>query len=134
MKKKYIQIYVHCRLWSDENICHLEIIFYKESLYNIPYVLTFKFIQENAKISPPLGNDRFPPGPSQFFIHLSLCTVLKYRIQDSSVGIEAGYGLDGRGSIPGRDKRPSSTPQRPDRLWGPPSLLSNGYRELFPRG
>jgi hypothetical protein len=23
---------------------------------------------------------------------------------------------------------------RPDRLWGPPSLLFNGYRRLFPRG
>jgi len=25
-------------------------------------------------------------------------------------------------------------PARPDRLWGPTSLLSNGYRELFPCG
>jgi hypothetical protein len=26
-----------------------------------------------------------------------------------------------------------STPQPPDQLWSPPSLLSNRYRELFPR-
>jgi hypothetical protein len=27
-----------------------------------------------------------------------------------------------------------SSPERPDRLWGPPNLLSNGYWELFPQG
>jgi hypothetical protein len=30
-------------------------------------------------------------------------------------------------SIPGGDKRFFSTPQRPERHWGPASLLSNGY-------
>jgi hypothetical protein len=33
---------------------------------------------------------------------------------DNSVGIAAGYGLDGRGSMPGRGKRFFSTRQRLD--------------------
>jgi hypothetical protein len=42
-------------------------------------------------------------------------------------------GLDEPGLIPG-SARFSSSPQRPDRFWGPPSLLSNGYLGVFPRG
>jgi hypothetical protein len=37
------------------------------------------------------------------------------------------YGLDGLGSIPG-SARFFSSPQRPDRFWGPPNLLSNENR------
>jgi hypothetical protein len=36
--------------------------------------------------------------------------------RDSSVGIAIGYGLDDRGSIPGRDKIFVSTPKPLDRL------------------
>jgi hypothetical protein len=43
------------------------------------------------------------------------------------------YGLDDRGSIPGRGMRFLSSPQLSDALWGPYSLLPNGYREIFPR-
>jgi len=47
----------------------------------------------------------------------------------SSVGIATNYGLDGPGSNPAGDEIFA----RPDRPWGPPSLLYNGYR-VFPGG
>ena len=47
----------------------------------------------------------------------------------SSVGIVTDYGLDGPGSNPGGPR----FSVRPDRPWGPPSLLYNGYR-VFPGG
>jgi hypothetical protein len=48
--------------------------------------------------------------------------------RDCSAGIATGYGLDGRG------KGFFSPPQRPDRFWGTPALLLNGYRGRFPWG
>jgi hypothetical protein len=45
-----------------------------------------------------------------------------------------GYGLDGRGSIPGSGMRSFSTPQYPDRFWGPPSFLFSGYGGSLPGG
>jgi hypothetical protein len=47
-----------------------------------------------------------------------------------SVGIANDYGLDG----PGIESRWSANFRtRPDRPWGPPSLVYNGYR-VFPGG
>jgi hypothetical protein len=40
-------------------------------------------------------------------------------------------GLD---SQQGRERNSISSPPRPDRLWGSPSLVYNGYRGLFPSG
>jgi hypothetical protein len=51
--------------------------------------------------------------------------------RDSSVGIATDYGLDG----PGIEKKNPGGREifrtRPDRPWGPPSLLYNVYR-VFP--
>jgi hypothetical protein len=46
-----------------------------------------------------------------------------YRLDDRGVGVRGPLGL-----------RIFSSPHRPDRLWGSPSLLSNGHRGLFLRG
>jgi hypothetical protein len=58
---------------------------------------------------------------------------------DSALWLEniaTGYGLDGWGVgvqvLVGA--RLLSSPCHPDRFWAPSSLLSNGYRGLFPRG
>jgi hypothetical protein len=50
------------------------------------------------------------------------------------VGIATGYGLNGRGSNPGKENI-FSYAQRLDRLCGPPSLLSNVFGgSSFPGG
>jgi hypothetical protein len=63
------------------------------------------------------------------------CTLIN-KSRDSVVGIATGYGLDGQGvgvRVPVW-ARIFTSPCRPNRLWGPPNPLSNGYRGLFPRG
>jgi hypothetical protein len=56
------------------------------------------------------------------------------RSRDSAVDIATGYGLDDRrvGVPVPVGSRIFSSPQRPDRLWDPPILLSNWYHGFFP--
>jgi hypothetical protein len=85
-----------------------------------------------------------------FFIHLH--GAIKYKVNiftegclyapcylksvkpcEAGVGIATGCELEGPGLIFGSARFFSSS-QRPDRLWGPPSLLTNGYRVFFTAG
>jgi hypothetical protein len=57
-----------------------------------------------------------------------------YMSRGSSVSIVSDYGLDDRGSISDRGKGFFLLSLRLDRLWGPSSLLSNGYWGSYPMG
>jgi hypothetical protein len=46
---------------------------------------------------------------------------------DISIDIATTYVLGGRGLILGKGNEFFPTPQRPERLWRPPSPLSDGY-------
>jgi hypothetical protein len=56
------------------------------------------------------------------------------RSRNSSVVYRWATGWMIGGSSPGSGWEFFSSPPRPDRLWGPPSLLPNGYQGLFSGG
>jgi hypothetical protein len=64
------------------------------------------------------------------------CIYDLWKSRDRAVVTATGYGLDdwGVGVRVPVGSWIFSSPDRPDRLWGPSNLLPNGYRGLFPRG
>ena len=52
--------------------------------------------------------------------------------RDSSVGIVTTLTGLVQDSNPGKGKKFSTSPKRPDRLWGLPSVLFCGHRRSFP--
>jgi hypothetical protein len=55
------------------------------------------------------------------------------RSRRSSGSTVSDYRLYDRGLIPDRGRGFLFWPMRPDRLWGSPSLLSNGHQGFFPQ-
>jgi hypothetical protein len=89
-------------------------------------------LQGNARIVPQIRP--WPPPSTSFGFHDLLITLPFYiwvRIAQSVFA--TGCGLDGPGSIP-YSSIFFSSPQSPDWLTGPPSLLYSGYWGFFPWG
>jgi hypothetical protein len=72
---------------------------------------------------------------SAIYIFMRTTQSIKHRL-NLWVGMATGYGLEGwvfRVWIP-RAVRIFSSQRRPNRFWGQPNPLPNGYKGLFPRG
>jgi hypothetical protein len=59
---------------------------------------------------------------------------LSWELRQLSQRQATGWTEGEEGLTSGKAKRFLSTPQRPDRLWDLPRLISNGFRGLFPGG
>jgi hypothetical protein len=106
--------------------------------------ITFKNISLRVQImkpflvyfSPVLGyfiSARSVCYPWLFVLHYSVfCFYLSLRDKAGITNVCTGWMVGGSG--PCRDWEFFSLSPYPDRLWGPPSLLSNGYQGLFPWG
>ena len=100
--------------------------FHRLVMQNFLYVFT-DFLETNSNLT-------FLAVGKLALFGLSQCFLFNHRLSElrgpgSSVGIATDYGLDG----PGIEFRWGEIFSRPDRPWGPPSLLYNGYR-IFPGG
>jgi hypothetical protein len=79
-------------------------------------------------MSTSRGNPSYKNNIYIYIIYIIYIYIYMYMVGDISVRIATRYGLDGRGSNPGRGEIFCT---RPDQPWGPPSLLYKGYRLSF---
>jgi hypothetical protein len=105
-----------------------------KSLHNRHKHIIWRTKQVFSRTKCPRSPDQILESP---ILSYNYCKYLRYsREPGSVVGIATGYGLDDRGvgvRVP-VGSRIFSSSRRPDRLWGPHSLLFNRYRGPFPRG
>jgi hypothetical protein len=115
-----------CALFQASDVFYLKSALFCDvtrRIVVIPYWCFGKTYRSNLRGSRDLRPIYSPETPV-----MNLGCVISHNGRDSSGGIATGYGLDGPG-IEIRWGKIFHT--RPDRPWGPPSLLYNGYR-VFP--
>jgi hypothetical protein len=86
----------------------------------------------DVKVLAPRPNIKLEENPLSA-VRDFLFGILTVARTGSSGGKGRGHRLQGLGSIPGSAKFFSS-PQRPDRLWGPSASYTMGTRSSFPGG
>jgi hypothetical protein len=103
-------------------------------LYFAIFPSVIKYAHKVATVYQP--KSKAPIYNNLSIFQMKPCTVISRTsyYTGSSVSTMSDYGLDGRDSIRDRGREFFFYSLIPDRLWGPPTLLCNGYRGLLPPG
>jgi hypothetical protein len=104
--------------------------------YPNPYMVTFPLEIINTGLTGTQSEVVYGthPSPNMIKLQFQLTWRIIFRRRSSAVGMATACGLDDRGvevRVP-VGPRIFTSPYCPDRLWGPTSLLSYGYRGPFP--
>jgi hypothetical protein len=123
-------------IFWNETICSLAISISEEpaaSIFKTEVFSTFKMEAAGSSetLLPTYNRHQIPEKCSLIILNKpyieswdnKVGIVTDYRLGDQGVGVRVPVGA-----------RIFTSPCRPDQPWGPPSLLSNGYQQLFPHG
>jgi hypothetical protein len=109
-------VLLHCTLLKNDDVCSYKL----PSFVFCPFFLLLSWSPIRI-LAVELARNK--PKLNRIIIGGSSSSIFSYGLDDRGVGVRIPVGV-----------RIFTSPNRPDRLWVPPNLLSNGYRGPFPGG
>jgi hypothetical protein len=111
--------------------CHSDLLVSSPSFWILPHFQTIHYVSFYSGSVLPHGSINVKKNELTEKRHTQYLIGVRLVLRSFIIKFDSESGMEDQDSIFGRNK---DSPQRPDRLWDPSSLLSKEYRGLLPRG